>query len=161
MHHTTDVALLMSECAKVDSLTGLRLLAEVELHKFIDGAEIVCGPISTGGRGSVEANMKAFEATVTGLLRDGRPIFSQIPYEEKIFFFRERFQAKPGNAGKYYLPILYDFYLPLFETGRIKKGWFLPGWESSFGARWEREQLQLYRAEIEDLSLEWVEEVLV
>ena len=151
----------MKECSKTNSFAELVPLAIAELQKFSDGSEVVCGPISTGGRGNIETNFKVFSASIAKLQNQNRPIFSQIPYEERIFFFRERWQSSnPAHKEQYYMEILEEFYHPLFQTGLIKKGWFIPGWESSFGARWERNQLSQLGAEIEDFTETWVDDVL-
>lgn len=161
MHYGTDVVQFMEKCAAADDFPALLEFALPELYKYKEtGCEIVCGPISTGGRG-VEANMEIFSATIRTLLADGQPIFSQAPYEERIFFFRKRWQeSDPANAGKYYERILHDFYLPLFETRIIRRGWFLPGWKSSRGATWERGKLREFGAECTDLDEKWVDRML-
>ncbi len=157
MHHKTDREWLIGECTKADSFAELTPLAIAELHKFSDGAEVICGPISTGGRGNAEANFAIFSGAINALQQQGRPIFSQIPYEERIFFFRKRWQdSDPSHAGQYYRPILLEFYGPLIRSGRIRKGWFIPGWERSVGAQWERRELIEMKAEICYLTDEWV-----
>ncbi len=161
MHHGTNKEKLIKECSETDSFAELSRLAVAELRKFPDGAEVVCGPISTGGRGDISINFKVFGATIAKLQKQGRPIFSQVPYEERIFSFRKRWQdSDPSRAGQYYMPILDEFYRPLFETKLIRKGWFIPGWESSFGARWERDKLIEVKADIVDLPTEWVDDIL-
>lgn len=161
MHLDTDPAWLAAQCVKTNSFAELVPLALAELSKFPAGAEVVCGPISTGGRGSIEKNFSVFNATIAALIKDGRPIFSQVPYEERIFFFRTRWQNEdPSRTGKYYMPILEEFYAPLIRTGRIRRGWFIPGWKSSFGADWERKELQAMGAETHDLTKEWVDSIL-
>ncbi len=161
MHHETDAEWHRLECLCADSFAELVAIAINELHKFPTGCELVCGPITTGGRGSVAENIAVFNATIQALQAQGRPIFSQLPYEERIFFFRKRWlDADPLRKGQYYMPILEDFYHPLIKTGHIKKGWFIPGWESSLGATWERQHLTETAVEVCDLSSDWVDEVL-
>lgn len=161
MHHDSDTESLIRECAKTTSLAELAQIAIAELHKFPNGSEIVFGPISTGGRGSVEENLRIFDATIKTLQRE-RPIFSQIPYEGQISLFRKRWQeSDPSRAGQYYMPILEEFYYPLIQTRLIKRGWFIPGWNSSFGARWERERLEEVNADICDLANEWIDKILI
>ena len=67
--------------------------------------------------------------------------FSQIPFEEALW----RVQALlaetnpavyPKGAGN---PLLELFYRPLFESGLIGSMYFIKGWESSDGARWEHD----------------------
>ncbi len=160
MHHNTDLEWLARECSKADSFADLVPIALTELQKFGAGAEVVCGPISTGGRGSLEKNFEVFGATIKGLQREGRPIFSQVPYEERIFFFRTRWQQEDlSREGQYYMPILTEFYHPLIRSGLIKAGHFIPGWESSFGARWERTELKSMGAKINDLTNNWIDEI--
>ena len=162
MHYETDQEeFIRKECAAARSFSELAEVAIRELRKFPAGCEIVCGPISTGGRGSLEANFRVFEASVARLLRESRPIFSQIPYEERIVYLRNQWLAEdPAREGQYCMPILTELYLPLIKRRIIKRAWFIPGWQSSFGTKWEREQLTLHGVEITDLTDEWVDEAL-
>jgi hypothetical protein len=161
MHHETDIEWLLRECKNADSFAELVPIAIDELKKFADGAEVVCGPITTGGRGSIEANLAVFNGSIRALQQEGRPVFNQVPYEERFFFFKKRWlAADPTRAGQYYMPILEEFYLPIFQTGLIKRGWFIPGWESSFGTRWERKTLPEHGAEIHDLTTDWIDRIL-
>ena len=120
MHHDTDLASLQTECTLCDSFADLTPIALRELEKFQDGCGVVCGPISTGGRGNVEENLRVFIGTIATLRKEGIPIFSQEPYEERIFFFRTRWRDEdPTRAAQYYMPILDEFYTPLFSRGII------------------------------------------
>ncbi len=153
MHPETDVRLLLQECEKAESFVELSLIAIAELRKFKDGAEIVCGPVTTGGRGNVEENLTIFSRTIMTLQQQGRYVFNQMPYEKKIFFLTRRWQEEnPEVAHEYHAPVLEGFYAPLFRTGLIRQGLFLPGWESSKGARWERQQFVQLGIEICDLT---------
>ena len=157
MHPQTDSALLAAQCSRATCFEELTAIALSELHKFPQGAEVVCGPISTGGRGSVLENLRIFSATIHALQGLGIPVFSQMPYEEKIFHFRNRWRTEdPTRVNQYYTPILLEFYHPLIQTGLIKKGWFIPGWESSTGAQWERIEFQKLGIEICDLEEGWI-----
>jgi hypothetical protein len=97
----------------------------------------VCGPISTGGCGSIEENLKAFGEAIADLVAHGKNVFDQRPFEEPM----QRAKVIDPTHG-YDLRLLDDFYLPLFESGLVHELYFLPGWESSRGARWEHEQAQ-------------------
>lgn len=84
-----------------------------------------------------------------------------MPYEERIFFFRNRWRAADASrANQYFMPILEDFYLPVLQSGYIKRGWFIHGWESSFGTRWEREQFTKAGIEVIDIAKEWIDETM-
>ncbi|MBI2109413.1 MAG: DUF4406 domain-containing protein [Parcubacteria group bacterium] len=96
----------------------------------------VSGPISTGGAGSLEENLKRFARAVSLLKREGRHVFNQIPFEPSI----QKIKGIEEPNVDYAMGILEQFYLPIFETKVIEALYFLPDWQSSVGARWEREQ---------------------
>ncbi len=161
MHHDSDITALRAACAEANSFTELVPIALTELSKFVTGAEMVCGPITTGGRGSIEANIEVFNATIAALQSEDKPIFNQVPYEEQILRLRMLWETvSPENVGKYCMPLLEDFYLPLFKSGHFRHGWFIPGWQSSYGATWERRQLSELGIVVTDLTEEWVDHAL-
>ena len=95
----------------------------------------VCGPISTGGAGSIPANLERFSAAIKKLQGEGHEIFDQMPFEDSMHrIWRER------DTEGYDHGILEDFYLPIFESGYLHRLFFLPDWETSTGARWEHAQ---------------------
>lgn len=161
MHPNTDPAWLAGECAQATNFAELLEVALAQLRKFDGEAEIVCGPITTGGRGSHVENLHVFNVTIERLLQEGRPIFNQIPYEAKIFELRDQWRkADATNLNEYFTPILTDFYGPLFRERIIRKAWFIPGWRSSQGARWERRELVVLGTDLTDLSARWITEAL-
>ncbi|HEY4486572.1 MAG TPA: DUF4406 domain-containing protein [Candidatus Paceibacterota bacterium] len=97
----------------------------------------LCGPITSGGAGSVEANLRRFDRAIQKLTEEGTEIFSQMPFEMIIQEMRQKM-----NLKEYDTYILNDFYLPIFESGFIHTLYFLPDWETSVGARWEHEQAE-------------------
>jgi hypothetical protein len=113
---------------------GLCVVAKEILELLADPAGMVCGPISTGGLGSVEANIQHFNKAIESLCLLKISIFDQMPFESKLA------ELHQPDATGYDWRILHHFYEPLFQTGKIKTKFFIPGWESSTGARWEREQ---------------------
>lgn len=99
----------------------------------IDGqVGIVSGPISTGGLGSIDKNLAEFSKYIDIMESKGEKIFNQLPFERK-------FQELAEGSKGYFMPILEDFFLPIFKSGKIKKIWFMPGWQTSTGAKWEFE----------------------
>jgi hypothetical protein len=149
MHHNTNLAWLKRECEKTQNFAELLAVALRELKKFTGGSEIVCGPISTGGRGSIEENLKVFTCMIAALRFKERDVFDQMPYEGQIFNFRQRWIKEDSRReGTYYTEILSEFYLPLFTSGLIRAAWFLPGWQSSDGASWEHDRLTEFGVEI-------------
>lgn len=92
----------------------------------------VCGPISTGGNSSVKENLNIFTETIESLTKKGISVFNQLPFERAF----DKIMRNYKTSG-YDIPILEEFYGPIFESGKIKNVYFLPGWKKSVGARWE------------------------
>lgn len=110
----------------------------------------VCGPISTGGYGSVERNLLAFHKTIQKLKKScNELVFDQMPFEPLFHRFHNEWSAVHGDA--YMQPVLDDFYLHLFERGHIKKLTFMHDWKSSRGAQWEHEQAKRLHIPVEYL----------
>lgn len=139
------------------SFSDLSNLALVELQS-IGRAVIVCGPITTGGRGSAEENIRAMKAAITHLKDQGHMVFDQFPYESTLWTLKDQWEMA-GNQG-YCMPILTDFYLPLYQSGLIHRAYFLPGWNSSYGAKWERKELTTLSVEIVDFEVELINSLL-
>ena len=97
----------------------------------------VCGPIGTGGLGSVESNLEAFDQTIRSLQAKGLNVFDQMPFEwpMQVLKFKLAKDVYPED-------ILKDFYLPIFESGFISEFHFMPTWETSHGAKWEHGQAE-------------------
>ncbi|MEK9173085.1 MAG: hypothetical protein AAB594_00745 [Patescibacteria group bacterium] len=93
----------------------------------------VCGPITTGGLGSIEANLNEFSKWIKILQGRSLAIFDQIPFEEHLF----RIWKKSGHNDS---NLLEEFYIPIFESGIVKTLYFIPGWSKSNGAMWEHRQ---------------------
>ena len=94
----------------------------------------VCGPVTTGGLGSMDKNMEEIEKMIRILRSRGISVFNNMVFEEAM----QRIKKTPYYRGGNHL--LNAFYLPLFESGLVKVLCFLPGWTSSEGAKWEHEQ---------------------
>jgi hypothetical protein len=109
-----------------------------------------CGPISTGGRGSIESNLAELDKAILFFAAKGIYIFDQIPFEEPM-------QRIKSSYESYNHDLLDQFYLPIFESGYIKKFVFLPDWESSVGAKWENEWAKTNGLKIEYLPDDWYE----
>ena len=119
----------------VVSFSELFPIAEEIIKRLPPPISQVCGPISTGGLGSIEKNMQRLEETVEHLHRSGLTVFNQVPFESPM----NRILAAKKSDG-YDHSLLTDFYLPLFESGLVHVLHFLPDWQSSTGASWEHEQ---------------------
>lgn len=116
--------------------------------------EMVSGPISTGGVGSINGNRKVFEHVIEILVNEHNAnIFSQMPFEDKMVEFYRVWHAEHPEE-KYCTPILDEFYEPLFSSGKIRTLHFINGWESSFGAKWEHDNCSRWNIAREYLSEE-------
>lgn len=112
----------------------------------------ICGPYSTGGLGTKELNAKRFDEAREAAEARGYAVFNQIPFEDAI----QRIVATYNlPAGEYCYDILHVFYRTIFESTHITKFLFIPGWESSTGARWERDEAQRLGIVSEDIPLDW------
>jgi len=110
----------------------------------------LCGPVSNGGRGSRNANIEYFEESTVRLIQSGKIIFNIVPFENKI----EEIWLAEEAAGK--TPTLFeDFYFPIFESGFIAEGYFLPDWETSAGAKKEHDKLAELNIPLTHLSPDW------
>ena len=118
---------------KAKTFPELLVIAYEILDSISVPVGLVSGPISTGGLGSIAENLKVFEEAITTLENKGEHVFNQLPFEDK---FLEMSQSYKG----YFTPILEEFFLPIFKSGKIAKIWFMPGWKTSTGAKWEYEQ---------------------
>ena len=115
----------------------LYAIAVVVLERMPRPRVQMCGPISTGGAGSVEKNLKRFEIAIEKLLEKEIVVFDQLHFEMSIRKIRQL-----NNKEGYDMNLLEDFYLPIFENKLIDVLYFLPDWKSSTGAKWEHEQAQ-------------------
>lgn len=141
-----------------DSFSELANLALEELRNQGGNMCVVCGPITTGGRGSAEDNIAALKAVIAHLQDVGERVFDQTPYEATLWTLKDRWELA-GHKG-YCLPILTEFYLLLYQSGMITKAYFLPDWHSSTGAAWERRMLSELKIMITDFPLDLLTDLL-
>lgn len=116
------------------------------IRRIPDPISMVSGPLTTGGLQSFEENLWLFGLVITKLSADGYYVFSQLPTEDLMVKVWRRWPEP-----RYCMPILEEYYRPIFESGLVKKVHFIPGWQRSFGARREREEC--YRLGIETVFL--------
>ena len=123
---------------KVESTGDLYVIAQNIISKMPKPFVQVCGPIATGGLGSIEANLNTFNETIKKLQNEGIVIFDQMPFEEPM----QKLKARLYSKGEYMNSILTDFYYPIFESGQVSAFYFMPGWQTSFGAKCEHEKVK-------------------
>ncbi len=117
------------------TFSGLRQVAQRVILKMPRPIVQVCGPISTGGLGNVPDNLQIFQSYIERLQKRGIHVFNQMPFEGPMGRIKLAQTDRSGEKG-----ILYDFYLPLFQSGLISKLYFMPNWYDSIGASWELAQ---------------------
>jgi hypothetical protein len=120
------------------SYHDLKEIALDVLSRFPRQAMQVCGPISTGGKGNRDANIREI-ADAVQVLSLHYLVFDQTPFEGPML------RLKQGNG--YNQRVLDEFYLPVFESGHIDTFTFLPDWQTSTGARWENAQAERLKIE--------------
>ena len=102
----------------------------------------VCGPLTSGGLGTLEMNFMIFQATVKKLISEGINIFDQLPFEPHLL----RIKGSEYHNGE--LQLLEEFYGPIFNSRLVKTLYFIRGWKSSFGSSWEHKEAKRLKIRI-------------
>jgi len=141
-YFTVGEAVTLQRATTYSELSHIALNQLARLKRYaVRSPGIVCGPISSGGLGSIPANIARFELVVNHFTAKYHGIFfSQIPYEESLWRIQAALKANdptvyPKGEGN---PLLEGFYRPIFTSGLVGAAYFIKGWESSDGACWER-----------------------
>ncbi len=117
--------------SKAHTMAELLVIALSILDRMPQPVVMISGPITTGGHGSLEENLRSFANAVRLVRVSGKTVFNQLPFEDKFMEL-----SKKANMP-YFTPILDDFFLPILKSGKIKQVVFMKDWQSSTGARWE------------------------
>ena len=112
----------------------------------------ICGPMTTGGRGSLKANMAFFKKAQLVASDKGLVIFDQTPFQDAMI----RLSLEWGKRKEYCMPILEVFYRGVFQSGYIAALYFLPDWERSVGSIWERKEGVKLGLTILEYPMEWL-----
>lgn len=132
---------------------AISILAELQKESEQPIAQ-VCGPLTTGGFHSFEANLDMIGKGIDFLAERGKTVFDQRPFEFPIKRMGKKKEKKRARSG-YPMALLEEFYLPILESGLIKELHFLPNWESSIGACWERTQGERLSISCLDFPQDW------
>ncbi len=103
------------------------------LYRLPEPAELVCGPITSGGK-SLAENLRVFRLTIDRLRERGHVVMDQLPLERHIV------RILPERTVETNLLILNGVYGPMLRSGRIRRLNFIHGWDASFGASWEHNE---------------------
>lgn len=119
---------------KVEAAKSLSELVDIGmaiLGRMPQPVILVSGPITTGGRGSIKDNLRVFAEAIRSVKNSGKTVFNQLPFENKIAELAEM------SPSAYFTEVLEDFFLPILKSGKIAAIHFMPGWQTSTGAKWE------------------------
>lgn len=144
-YYTKEHLQRITECKDYEDMVAVALEILRDIPKPLAQ---VCGPVSTGGKGSIEKNLQRLENAMLKLVAQGINIFDQASFEEPMQKIR---QENNKDSDESNLELLERFYKPIFESGLITTLYFLPDWQSSFGATWERKQAEQLGIKIIDL----------
>ena len=139
---------------KAKGFSDLLPIALTVIDRMPDPVAMVSGPVSTGGKDSIEANLHLLSAAISLLYDKGISVFDQTPFDDIMQDMKQSW-----NKKGYCMPLLEDFYKPILESGKIQTVYFLPGWKSSFGAKWEYKQCQKLGIEALSFPQEWLNEL--
>lgn len=106
--------------------------ALLEISKLKPPIIQFCGPISTGGFGSVAENLEYLNSVIQASKEKGLSVFNQVSYEKRLDQILK-------NHHEYDYPLLDFFYNPILASKKISGLVFLPLWETSVGSRWEHD----------------------
>ncbi|MEK7510629.1 MAG: hypothetical protein AAB582_00100 [Patescibacteria group bacterium] len=147
----------LSELMDLEKAAAIAVTCIGRLYELGGNVVQLCGPMSTGGRGHIDLNMARFRIAMEVMHEHGVQVFNQMVFQDmmiRITGFR------PGMpVEEYNVQILEGFYGPVFHSGLITTAIFLPDWESSHGASWERELLKKLGVEILEYPTSWFAEV--
>ncbi|MDB5254151.1 MAG: hypothetical protein JWL80_217 [Parcubacteria group bacterium] len=146
------------ELARLETAEDFHLLAEVAITILARMREVdeeiiqVCGPISSGGLGDPELNKLRLEAAIRMAGEQGYHVFNQMPFETAIVRIMQKYPP-----GQYCTEVLEVFYRTIFESGYIRRCFFVPNWHTSFGAKWERRACVRLGILLKDIPDSWFE----
>ena len=149
---------LVAAVQTVESFPAVAEIALRVLKRMPTPVSQLCGPISTGGLGCRIQNERLFARCVAKLRAEGLNPFNQMPLQ--IGFNRLVTEWQQTNGGGYCWPIMEEVYRPIFVSGFVKTTFFLPGWETSTGTRWEREAVESLGIEAYEFDRDWYSQII-
>ena len=150
---------------KINSAETLEELADIGIDMLkrmnLSGKPIIeiCGPITTGGLGSVEKNLALLEKAINFVNTKELQSLNIALFEDAMKRIVSKHPDTYPKVNGYPVAILESFYRKIFESGYIKKFLFLPGWQSSKGATWERNLAPTLGIKVEEYPKEWLSEI--
>ncbi len=147
--------------ANVDSCSGLLALALEEIKRHGSKVEMVFGPVCPCFYGDRTENIQILRASITMLRKEGRPVFDQLPYEEKILELWDRWNEQNlGTLGQNFEPTWDEFYYPVLLSGLVGQVHLIRGWDTLFYAHEIRTYAHAARIRRNFVPVLWVEAAL-
>lgn len=135
----------MTNEEKHQRLADLAAAAIIRLKELPQPVVRVSGPLTSGGHG-FEENMRRFSHAQEKLKSEGYTVFDYVKDDTDI--------QKLDLAWGY---IIEEYHRPILSTELIKTVFFIPGWESSNGARLERLYSEELGLTIKEIPEAWFE----
>jgi hypothetical protein len=142
----------LKNVATFEEMVPVALTILKKMHLLGKPIHQICGPISTGGKGSIEANMVYFHRAIQVAHEQGLLVFDQTPFQDAMV----RLAADHDARKEYCTDILHVFYRGVFKSGLVDTLLFLPDWQSSFGATWEWNEAKELGLTAKDYPAEWL-----
>ena len=152
-HWTKEELSALKEASTFEDLVPIGVNVLLRMREEGEHIVQICGPMTTGGRGSLEANMEFFKKAQAVARRNGMHVFDQTPFEEAMLHLSQGHLAR----RVYPEPILHVVYRGFFASGLIRELPFLPDWQSSVGATWERQEAVAHGILVTDFPAPWIE----
>lgn len=110
----------------------------------------VCGPLTskTSPGFSYEQNLKRFLCAQAALQDKGLTIFD--------YFEGNHDESQIQPLGLPWEEVMLYYHRPIMESGWLKVAYFMPYWQESSGARFEREECSRLGITIEELPETWL-----
>lgn len=152
--HWEDHHIQRAKTAEDFTLLG-ELVCEVA-EKMPKPLFMISGPMTTGGMGHYSKNILLFQHAIEEAREAGIHVFNQTMLEEHLQrLLRNWFASNPDS--KYCTYVLTDVYETLLSSGHIQGLYFMPDWETSYGARFEREAAERLNLALHDYPIDWYE----
>lgn len=152
--HWEDQHIQRAKSAEDFALLG-QLICEVA-EKMPKPLFMISGPMTTGGLGSYSKNILLFQHAIDEASKEGVHVFNQTMLEEHLQRLVRNWRLDNPDS-EYCNHVLTDVYETLLASGYIQGVYFIPGWDTSRGARWEREAAERFNIAIHDYPDDWYE----
>lgn len=144
----------ISKAAEASELAHLGILAVEIAEMMPKPLFMISGPMTTGGMGEYAKNMILFQHAIDEAVRAGVHVFNQTMLDEHLQRLVRAWYIQNPTA-EYCDGVLTDVYETLMQSGHLMGVYFLPDWQTSRGARWEREAGERLGLQQQDYPHEW------